>query len=387
MCDFRPPRGGKSPPAAMQASSRSAFAKINKGLRFAPYGANLAHLGKRRRAMGRKASGAGTLALAMVVWLVPGGQTGAYEGDIHQQLTFIAAQQYNRCVEDSHLPRLTPLQMRYVAKANANRADRAWWKRLFRWNYYDRSKQSPRRVLWLIETRIHDTYDDTLRRLANAHDLSRRFTNLGRIVNHLQDATTPEHVVPIFATRFWRFSFSDRFNGYPVDEDAVQSALDNDCTAVRGSDGTFERLLVDTADRTLASIKAPIGDLPSTWEVFWELDKDADDFGTYGDAGNNFGRAAKFSCPDDAAADGAEPVTQERSGAPRGDRRSGRCALKENDPVYAEYAAARHVDAVRATMTAVAIMQERLQPALVRLRSDVLRGRSQRGPVAVAANR
>lgn len=314
----------------------------------------------------------GALALVACAWL--GGEAGAYEGDIHQQLTFLAAQQYNRCVEDLHLPRLTPLQMRYVAKANANRADRSWWKRLFRWNYYDRSEQSPRRVLWLIETRIHDTYEDTLRKLANARDLSRRFTNLGRIVNHLQDATTPEHVVPIFATRFWRFSFSDRFNGYPVDEDAVQRALDNDCAAVRGSDGTFERLLVDTADRTLASIKDPIGDLPSTWEAFWELDKDADDFGTYGKAGNNFGRKTTFPCPDAATAKAeARPV--------------GQCSLRRDDPIYAEYAAARHVDAVRATMTAVAIMQERLQPALVGLRPpDGWDTRSERGPV-VAENR
>lgn len=298
----------------------------------------------------------GVLALATFMWL---GGAEAYEGDIHQQLTFLAAQQYNRCVEDMHLPRLTPLQMRYVAKANANRADRSWWRRLFRWNYYDRSKQSPRRVLWLIETRIHDTYEDTLRRLSNARDLSRRFTNLGRIVNHLQDATTPEHVVPIFATRFWRFSFSDRFNAYPVDEDAVHRALGDDCAAIRGSDGTFERLLVDTADRTLASIEAPIGELPSTWEVFWEFDKDADDFGTYGEAGNNFGRETTFSCPDATAADRAEAEAEGRT--------PGECMLRENDPIYAEYAAARHVDAVRATMTAVAIMQERLQPALARL--------------------
>ena len=295
------------------------------------------------------------LALAMAVAL-PGGDAHAYEGDIHQQLTFLAARQYNRCVKDIHLPSLTPLQMRYVAKANANRADRAWWKRLFRWNYYDRSEQSPRRVLWLIETRIHDTYEDTLRRLTNARDLSRRFTNLGRIVNHVQDATTPAHVVPIFTTRFWRFSFSDRFNAYPVDEESVVRALGADCTAVRGADGTFEQLLVDTADSTLASIEGPIPGASATWESFWEVDNDADNFGSYGEAGNNFGRKAAFPCL-------ANPTPRVEAGA----EAPSACGLRDNDPAYAEYAAARHVDAVRATMTAVAIMQERLQPALVGL--------------------
>lgn len=282
---------------------------------------------------------------------------GAYDGAIHQQLTFIAARQYNRCVEEAPLARLTPLQMRYVAKANANRADRAWWKRLFRWNYYDRSAQSAKRMLWLVETRIHDTYEDTLRRLANARDLSRRFTNLGRIVNHLQDATTPVHVVPIFTTRFWRFSFSDRFNTYPVDEEAVILALADDCTAVRGSDGTFERLLVETAERTLASIDEPIRGMPATWEAFWEPDKDDDDFGSYGKAGNNFGLEASFPC-----ATGAEGVDQDsdQKARSRRERRRG-CVLLDNDPIYAEYAAARHLDAVKATMAAVAIMQERLR--------------------------
>ena len=289
-------------------------------------------------------------ALATVLVAVPAHHARAYDGAIHQQLTFMAARQYNRCVEEGHLTRLTPLQMRYVAKANANRADRAWWQRLFRWNYYDRGDQSANRVLWLVETRIHDTYEDTLRRLANARDLSRRFTNLGRIVNHLQDATTPAHVVPIFTTRFWRFSFSDRFNTYPVDEEAVLRALGNDCTAVRGFDGTFERLLVETANRTLASIEEPIRGMPASWEAFWAPDKDDDDFGSYGKAGNNFGLETSFPCA--TGDDGAERRSRRQ-------RRRG-CVLLDNDPLYAEYAAARHLDAVKSTMTAVAIMQEHL---------------------------
>ena len=184
--------------------------------------------------------------------------------------------------------------------------------------------------------------------------------------------------MPIFSTRFWRFSFSDRFNSYRVDEDAVRTSLGNDCAAVRGSDGTFERLLVDTAERTLASIETPIGDLPATWEAYWELDKDADDFGKYGEAGNNFGRDATFPC--------VEATPAERDEAEAEGRTPGECVLQENDPRYAEYAAARHVDAVRATMTAVAIMQERLQPALVRLRPPD-NWRSQRTPAVIADNR
>lgn len=264
----------------------------------------------------------------------------AYEGDIHQQLTFIAALQYNRCVDGTHLQRLTPLQVRYVAKANANQADSPWWQRLFRWNYYDRSGEVSGRVLWLLETRMHIGFADTLQRLERTRDLSRRFSSLGSVVSYVQDATTPTHVAPIFTARWWRFSVNDRFASYPVDADALSAALGDDCADVRAADGTFEALLADTAERTVASILQPIRGMPATWEAFWELDKDADDFGSYGAAGNNFGRETAFRCPGD---------------------RERRCVLLANDPLYVEYAKARHLHAVQATVSALAIMQQRLQ--------------------------
>ena len=289
-----------------------------------------------RRAGGPTASRVvlGALLLA-ALWGLP---VAAYEGHVHQQLTFIAARHYNRCVEETPLARLTPLQVRYVAQANANQADKPWWQRLFRWNYYDRSRQSPGRVLGLLETRMHATFRQTLERLREARDLGRRFTNLGRVVNHVQDATTPAHVVPVFTTRWWRFSVADRFASFAVDEKALQSALGEACASVRGADGTFEELLVSTAERTLESISEPIRGMPSSWSAFWELDGDNDDFGSYGVAGNNFGRETTFKCGEDDARE---------------------CVLLAQDPLYAEYAAARHLDAVRATMSALAMEQQR----------------------------
>ena len=209
----------------------------------------------------------------------------AYEGNIHEQLTFLAARQYNRCAEETHLATLTPLQVRYIAIANANQADAAWWRRMFRWSYYNRNDQSTGKILWMVETRMHNHFGDTLRRLEGARDLSRRFTNLGRVINYLQDATTPVAVVPVYTTRWWRFSVSDRFNEFPVDTDALTVALGEDCTAVRRTDAGFDSLLVDTAERTIASIAEPVPGLPVTWEAFWEFDDDADAFGRYGNAG------------------------------------------------------------------------------------------------------
>lgn len=264
----------------------------------------------------------------------------AYEGNIHEQLTFLAARQYNRCAEETHLATLTPLQVRYVAIANANQADAAWWRRMFRWNYYNRDDQSTGKIMWMVETRMHNHFGDTLRRLEGARDLSRRFTNLGRVINYLQDATTPASVVPVYTTRWWRFSVSDRFNAFPVDTDALTVALGEDCTAVRRTDAGFDRLLVDTAERTIASITEPVPGLPVTWEAFWEFDDDAGDFGRYGNAGNNFGRETRFRC--------------DVSERPR--RRN--CVLVDDDPIYRQYAQARHLDAVQATITAMAMMQD-----------------------------
>lgn len=287
--------------------------------------------------VGQRPSGpAWMLALALALST---GQAAAYEGSVHQQLTFVAARQYNQCVADAQTARLTPLQVRYVAKANANQAEEPWWQRMFRWNYYDRHQQSAGRFLWLLETRMHSSYQDTLQRLEDARDLSRRFTNLGRVVSYLQDATTPSHVVPVFTTRWWRFSTSDRFNAFAVDVDGLNSALGGDCVDVRRADGTFQQLLTETADRTLAAVVEPMRGLPSTWEAFWELDNNSDRFGSYGSAGNNFGRQTTFDCTED----------QDRD-----------CVLLAGDPLYAEFAQARHLDAVRATIGAMAMMQKQL---------------------------
>lgn len=277
--------------------------------------------------------------LAMAWLLVAGGIAGAaaaYEGEIHQRLTFIAARHYNHCVEGTGLALLTPLQVRYVAKANANQAEQSWWQRLFRWNYYDRSEQSAGRVLWLLETRMHNSFRDTLARLDSTQDLGRRFTSLGRVVGHVQDATTPSFVAPIFTTRWWRFNIGDRFASFPVNAEALSAPDLEMCSVARGADGTFEALLKATADRTLASIREPIRGMPATWEVFWEFDRDADDFGSYGAAGNNFGRQTTFRCPGERSRD---------------------CVLLAGDPLYYEYAKARHLDAVRATVSALAMMQ------------------------------
>ncbi len=276
------------------------------------------------------------LMLACAVTAAP---ASAYEGSLHQELTFIAAKHFNNCAGNASLPRLTPLQVRYIAKANVRQTEANLFRRMTRWNYYDREEQRPRSMLWFIQTRMHQHFNRLVEELAAAEALADRYSGLGRIVNYVQDMTSPAHVVPVFTARWWRWDISDRFDRYPVDADAVSDAVGDDCTDLGANAGGWPGLLAVTADRTLAAVREQIPGLPVSWQAFWRIG-DPGGFGGYGGAGNNFGRSAEFDCG--------------------GMTRAERCVLLERDPLYETFAADRHVDAVRATIRAMWMLQHGL---------------------------
>ena len=276
------------------------------------------------------------LALAGAMASAP---ASAYEGSLHQELTFIAAKHFNNCAGDASLPRLTPLQVRYIAKANVRQTESNIFRRMTRWNYYDREEQRPRSMLWFIQTRMHQHFNRLVAELDAAQALADRYSGLGRIVNYVQDMTSPAHVVPVFTARWWRWDISDRFDRYPVDVDAVSAAVGDDCADLEADPGDWDNLLSATADRTLSAVRKQIPGLPVTWQVFWRIG-DPGGFGRYGGAGNNFGRPSEFDCG--------------------GRTRAERCVLLERDPLYEAFAADRHLEAVRATITAMWMLQHGL---------------------------
>lgn len=276
--------------------------------------------------------------LAAAVALAPL-PAGAYDGATHQMLTFIAAQHFNRCAANADATRLTPLQVRYVVKANVGETEANVFRKITRWNYYDRDGQKERSVLGFIQTRLHQRFNRAAQALDQAATLAERYSNLGRIASYLQEVTSPAHAVPVYTARWWRFNIGDRFDGYPVDEEPLAAALSEDCSPLHVAAQPYPALLAATAGRTLVALREPIADMPATWESFWQIDVPGA-FGQYGDAGNNFGRQTDFEC------DGPE-----------------RCVLVKSDPIYAAFAAARHADAVRATMTAMWLLQRSLPAA------------------------
>lgn len=278
----------------------------------------------------------GRASLLVGMWLLClAGGVHAYNDEIHQQLTFMAARQFNHCVEGTDVPMLKPLEVRYIVKANLREQNLNFFARIGRWHFYD-TQQAERRTAWFIETRLHERFNEKVVELEAAGDSNEAYAALGSLLNFIQGMTSPVQVVPIFHPRWWRWGASDKFNHFEVAADGVEKLLDTSCERLAAvEDDDFQYLLTSTATATLDAVRGDIPGMNATWKVFWEEDPDYADFGQYGDVGNNFGREVVFPCGDEE------------------------CRLLEDDPIYREFANQRHAMAVLATMKAMLVMQQR----------------------------
>ncbi len=269
----------------------------------------------------------------------------AYPGELHQQLSFLAARVFNRCVKNTAIPPLSTLNVRYAARSSNEEASAGFFTRTLRWQYYDRAQDAdPERWLWIVEPRMQARFL-ALERALQANEgsgeveLERSYSRLGQIVSHVQDVTVPAIAVPVYYERFWLLSVSDNFNDYPLTLDERDASLDDLCPALLATpeNWTLSSLLAATAEQTLRAVRAGIPELDATWQVFWREPEQLGEFGEYGSAGNRFGEAVDFRC-----------------GRP-GNRTT--CHLLADDPIYREFAEARHRDALLATMRAYLLLQ------------------------------
>jgi hypothetical protein len=269
----------------------------------------------------------------------------AYEGDVHQQITFIAAKQMSRCESLPDLApdaRLTALDTRYIVKANVAQAGSNVFVRMFRWNYYNPMGDEVKPVLGMIDTRFDSHFNALLDELSDSDERHQRLSMFGRTLSYVQDVTSPAKVVPVFTGRWWRFSFSDRFDKFAVDVPRLQRALGNYCADLephylldKSDIGTAMNTLVRrTAEVTLGHVEMTINGFPATWASYWQPAKNEEEFGSYGVAGNNFGVRAEFACGDGE-----------------------QCLLLKDDPLYQDFAHLQHLTAVRATIQAMFLMQ------------------------------
>ncbi len=275
--------------------------------------------------------------LLLLVTSIGGAEVAhSYPGATHQQLMFLAARQYNECVKAAPELRLSALQVRYAARAAVSQAEVNFMRRLFRWGYYERAQQATKSTLWVVETRLHEHFNALVAQGVEAETEAELFSIAGRIAAYVQDVSSPVRVAPIYSARFWRFNTNDRFDNFELNEDPVALALNDVCAQVLTETPLeFTSILKATADQTLAAILEPIPGMPSTWQSFWRLAKNPADFGEYGPAGNRFGARTTFRCGDE------------------------RCVLLNKDPLYDEFAQARHIEAVVGTMRVLHSLQLR----------------------------
>lgn len=269
----------------------------------------------------------------------------AYERDVHQQITFIAAKQMSRCESLPDLApnaRLSALDTRYIVKANVAQAGSNVFVRMFRWNYYNPMGDEVKPVLGMIDTRFDSHFNVLVEELSESDERQQRLSVFGRILNYVQNVTSPAKVVPVFTGRWWRFSFSDRFDKFPVDVTRLQKTLGNYCADLephylldKADIATAMNTLVRrTAVETLRHVEMNIDGFPTTWASYWQPAKNEEEFGAYGVAGNNFGERAEFACGDGE-----------------------QCLLLKDDPLYQDFAHIQHLIAVRATIQAMFLMQ------------------------------
>lgn len=267
------------------------------------------------------------LLLAPVAW--------SYPASTHQAMTFLAAKLFNQCAEQSGDAPLTAMQVRYIARATVEMADRSAFVRMFRWNYYAPPGYSGRVIGGLIDTRFNAHFSDLVNALHAGGSEVDQLEAHGAVNFYLHHVTTPQRVVPVYTNRLWRMSFSDRFDTVDPDEGRILEHLGDPCRHIREADPDPEHLLHTLAAETRAQVREPIPGMSVSWEVFWRFAAVDGEFGEYGAAGNNFGREVEFAC-------GAEQ----------------RCVLLEDDPLYLDFAAARHAAAVSATLQLLTHLRE-----------------------------
>ena len=152
----------------------------------------------------------GWLAALALIAVLTSAPARAYDPEVHQRLTFYAAKILNRCLEESEVASLTPLQVRFIATSNMGLANTNALVRFFRWSYFDVAGRDDRNLLWLVSTRFLDHFDQLVSDLREARTAPDGYRELGRIVSYVQLVSSPSRAVPVYAARFWRWSFSDR---------------------------------------------------------------------------------------------------------------------------------------------------------------------------------
>ena len=176
-------------------------------------------------------------------------------------------------------------------------------KRAINWHFYrdnDRSSPIPKKVRILFtptSKKILKERIDTM--ILNSNDKAIKYNMLGRVLHHIQDMSTPSHVMPIYHGPKFPFKLS-----LGMIDDHFESFMErNDCKiSTKGIlelpsiDGInrLEQIYKDAADdmlKNILKIDEPIENRPYTmfWKHYTEEEyKKIKGFGMYGDCHEYF---------------------------------------------------------------------------------------------------
>jgi hypothetical protein len=116
---------------------------------------------------------------------------------------------------------------------------------------------------------------------------------IGRLIHHVQDASTPAHAVPV------AHAFSDGFEVFDIAAYFAEPLSPTACPLIQASTDPMETLRTN-AIATLDSLKAPLtlianhdgAEIQNTWDTLYWVPGTGNSFGEYGIVGNAFGTSA-----------------------------------------------------------------------------------------------
>ena len=178
-------------------------------------------------------------------------------------------------------------------------------KRGTNWHFY-RTKNSkiPKRVNLLFKTTSEDILDKRIDSMNSCDKNSDKYYNyLGRIIHHIQDMSTPSHVMPIYHGSKAPFlvwgNQDDNFETFMEENDCRISIKNVDTQiSIDGIEG-YEDIYIKSADDMLNNIlkvDEDIADRP--YSLFWKHHTEKEyskikGFGVYGECHNYFNRLPK----------------------------------------------------------------------------------------------
>lgn len=265
--------------------------------------------------------------------------SSAYTVSNHDDLTQIAVNKFNRCVEEQEgLSRYSVINeeiQRKLVEKNLFEDLMSIGDRARRWHFWDPSRRNERSKIF--HKHFHGRFDEVENLALDPNStISQVYDSVGHMFHYLQDVTVPAHVVPIFhpAPPLFR---KDRFDAYDIDFYALENSSENNCDELADPELVegYNEILNDASRLTLSRTKELIpvlGNSTRTWEAYWNKPKKKKRFGKYGKFGNKFGRDKEFKCS------------------------GGKCNIRKN--TFDNFALRQHRLAIDATVKALFLTQQ-----------------------------